>query len=137
MPTPTVLLVDDEPMIYQSLRRAMQREQLETLYAANADEALKLLGTRPVDVVIVDEHMPGLRGNQLLGRIRDKWPATIRMMLTGDCRAETVISAVNNGEIARFFLKPANETDIINQVRAALKRRATNGAANRPAALPR
>jgi DNA-binding response OmpR family regulator len=115
----------------------MHREQLETLYAANADEALKLLGQRSVDVVIVDEHMPGLSGNQLLGRIRDKWPNIVRMMLTGDSRAETVIAGVNNGEISRFFLKPANETDIINQIKAALKRRATAGVLNRPAPLPR
>ena len=137
MPAPVVLIVDDEPMVYQSLRRALQREQLETVQANNADEALKLMAQKPADVVICDELMPGLRGNLLLARIKQNWPATIRMMLTGDSRPETIINAINNGEVQRFFLKPANEIDIVKQVREALQRRASRGAIARPAPLPR
>lgn len=134
--TTVVLIVDDEPMVYQSLRRALQKEQVETLQANNGDDALKLMGSKPADVIIVDEHMPGLRGNLLLAKIRQQWPATIRMMLTGDSRPETIINAINNGGVERFFLKPANETDIVKQVREALARRAKNGAA-RPAPISR
>ena len=121
--TPVVLIVDDEPMVYQALRRALQREQLETAQANDAEQALALMGQKAVDVVIVDEHMPGLRGNLLLAKIRQQWPAAIRMMLTGDPRPETIINAINNGGVERFFLKPVNEVDIVKQVREALKRR--------------
>ena len=134
--TTVVLIVDDEPMVYQSLRRALQQEQVETLQANNGDDALRLMGQKPADVIIVDEHMPGLRGNLLLARIRQQWPATIRMMLTGDSRPETIINAINNGGVERFFLKPANETDIVKQVREALARRAKNGVA-RPSPIAR
>ena len=124
MPAPAVLIVDDEPMVCQALRRAMHREPYEVLSAANADEALKLLAERDIDVVIADENMPGLKGNMLLARIRNQWPDVVRMMLTGDARLETVVSAVNRGEIFRFFIKPANEAEIIVSVREALKARA-------------
>jgi len=137
MASPVVLIVDDEPMVYQSLRRALQREQLDTAQANDAEQALSLMAQKPADVVIVDEHMPGLRGNLLLARIRQQWPAAIRMMLTGDSRPETIISAINNGGVERFFLKPANEVDIVKQVREALKRRAAPGGPLRPSPQPR
>ena len=124
MSAPAVLIVDDEPKIYQALRRAMHREPYEVLSAADAEEALKLLAERDIDVVIADENMPGLKGSMLLARIRSQWPDIVRMMLTGDARLETVVSAVNRGEIFRFFIKPANEAEIIVSVREALKTRA-------------
>jgi len=124
MSAPAVLIVDDEPKICQALRRAMHREPYEVLSAADADEALKLLAERDIDVVIADENMPGLKGSMLLARIRSQWPDIVRMMLTGDARLETVVSAVNRGEIFRFFIKPANEAEIIVSVREALKTRA-------------
>ena len=124
MSAPAVLIVDDEPKVCQALRRAMHREPYEVLSAADADEALKLLAERDIDVVIADENMPGLKGSMLLARIRSQWPDCVRMMLTGDARLETVVSAVNRGEIFRFFIKPANEAEIIVSVREALKTRA-------------
>ena len=124
MSAPAVLIVDDEPKVCQALRRAMHREPYEVLSAADADEALKLLAERDIDVVIADENMPGLKGSMLLARIRSQWPDIVRMMLTGDARLETVVSAVNRGEIFRFFIKPANEAEIIVSVREALKTRA-------------
>jgi len=124
MSVPAVLIVDDEPNVCQALRRAMHREPYEVLSAASAEEALQLLAEREIDVVIADENMPGLKGSMLLARIRNQWPDCVRMMLTGDARLETVVSAVNRGEIFRFFIKPANEAEIIVSVREALKNRA-------------
>lgn len=124
MSVPAVLIVDDEPKICHALRRAMHREPYEVLYAAGADEALKMMAERDIDVIIADENMPGLKGSMLLARIRAQWPDVVRMMLTGDARLETVVSAVNRGEIFRFFIKPANEAEIIVSVREALKMRA-------------
>jgi DNA-binding response OmpR family regulator len=61
MSAPAVLIVDDEPKICQALRRAMHREPYEVLSAADAEEALKLLAERDIDVVIADENMPASR----------------------------------------------------------------------------
>lgn len=122
--TPVILLVDDDARVFQALRRAMYRERQEMLYAASADEALKLLAARQVDIAIVDENMPGMKGSELLVQIHRRWPDVVRMMLTGDCHLETVVSAVNRGELFRFFIKPANEAEVIISIRDALAGRA-------------
>ncbi len=131
MPQPVVLIVDDEPKIFQALRRALHRESYELLYADGGEAALKLLAERTVDVIIADENMPGMQGSVLLARARTQWPDMIRMMLTGDARLETVVAAVNKGEIYRFFTKPCNEAELIVSIRDGLQLRALKLEASR------
>jgi DNA-binding NtrC family response regulator len=127
----TVLLVDDEPMVYQAMRRALHREPYELLYAESGQQALDVLSEKPVDVVVVDENMPNMKGTALLARIRQQWPDVVRMMLTGDARLETVVAAVNRGEIFRFFVKPANDAELIVSLRDAVKLRSLKFEAGR------
>ena len=75
-------------------------------------------------MIIADENMPGMQGNVLLARCRTQWPDVVRMMLTGDARLETVMAAVNKGEIYRFFTKPCNEAELIVAIRDGLQMRA-------------
>jgi CheY-like chemotaxis protein len=119
-----VLIVDDEPKIYHALRRALHREPYDILYAASGAEALRTLSERPVDVVVADQNMPEMQGSVLLARVRQQYPDVVRMMLTGDARLETVMAAVNKGEIYRFFTKPCNEAELIISLRDALQMRA-------------
>jgi response regulator RpfG family c-di-GMP phosphodiesterase len=119
-----VLIVDDEPKIYHALRRALHREPYDVVYAPGGAEALKLLGERSVDVIIADQNMPEMQGSVLLSRVRQQFPDIVRMMLTGDARLETVMAAVNKGEIYRFFTKPCNESELIISLRDALQMRA-------------
>lgn len=119
-----LLIVDDEPRIYQALRRALHRERdWSTVYAENGEAALELLESEVIDVVIVDENMPGMSGTKLLSAVRQRWPDIIRMMLTGDARIDVLMNAVNRGEIYRFFTKPANEAELIIAIRDALQMR--------------
>jgi two-component system, probable response regulator PhcQ len=125
-----VLIVDDEPKIYQALRRALHREPYELLHAESGDAALTLLAERGgVDVIIADENMPNMRGSVLLARCKQQWPDMVRMMLTGDARLETIVAAVNKGEIYRFFIKPCNEAELIISIRDALQMRQLKAAA--------
>ena len=119
-----VLIVDDEPKIYHALRRALHREPYDVLYAAGGEDALKLLGERSIDVIIADQNMPEMQGSVLLSRVRQQYPDVVRMMLTGDARLETVMAAVNKGEIYRFFTKPCNEAELIVSIRDGLQMRA-------------
>ena len=119
-----VLIVDDEPKIYHALRRALHREPYDVVYASGGAEALKLLGERSIDVIIADQNMPEMQGSMLLSRVRQQYPDVVRMMLTGDARLETVMAAVNKGEIYRFFTKPCNESELIISLRDALQMRA-------------
>jgi two-component system probable response regulator PhcQ len=119
-----VLIVDDEPKIYHALRRALHKEPYDVLYAVGGEEALKLLSERPVDVIVADQNMPNMQGSVLLSRVRQQYPDMVRMMLTGDGRLETVMAAVNKGEIYRFFTKPCNEAELIISIREGLQMRA-------------
>lgn len=119
-----VLIVDDEPKIYHALRRALHKEPYDVLYAVGGEEALKLLSERQVDVIVADQNMPAMQGSVLLSRVRQQWPDVVRMMLTGDGRLETVMAAVNKGEIYRFFTKPCNEAELIISIREGLQMRA-------------
>ncbi len=119
--TPIVLIVDDEPKVFNALRRTLRREDFTTLYANNGEEAERVLAENDVDVALVDMHMPGMQGTQLLARMRQQWPNTVRMMLTGDTRLDIVVKAVNHGEVFRFFLKPVDEAELIVSIRDALQ----------------
>ena len=81
--TPLLLLVDDEPRILSALRRCLRREPYELIHAESCAEALRLIETQPVDVVLSDHKMPGMTGLQLLERAAKLRPQAIRLLITG------------------------------------------------------
>jgi DNA-binding NtrC family response regulator len=116
----TILLVDDEPNITDALKRALRREPFEFLTATSAAGGLQLLALQHVDVVVSDEQMPGMSGSEFLAIVREKFPHTIRMILSGQASLEAAVRAINEGEVYRFFLKPCNPTDLIFTIQQAL-----------------
>ncbi len=137
----TLLIVDDEPRIYQALRRSLHREPLEIVYADCGQAALSILESRHVDVMLADENMPGMTGSELLALVHQRWPAVVRMMLTGTAQLEVIIAAVNQGRIAKFFTKPCNEAELIIAIRDALEEknddpRSQSGPANTTGGTP-
>ena len=117
----TVLLVDDEPHVLAGLRRGFHKEPYEILCVTSADQALVYLRARTVDVVIADHDMPVMRGTTFLAKVRQEFPETIRMMLTGKPTLEVAIQAINEGAIHRFFTKPCHHVDLIITLRQALQ----------------
>ena len=117
----TILLVDDEPHVLAGLRRGFRKEPYEILYATSVDQALVYLRAKTVDVVIADHDMPAMRGTAFLAKIRQEFPETIRMMLTGKPTLEVAIQAINEGAIHRFFTKPCHPVDLIITLRQALQ----------------
>jgi serine phosphatase RsbU (regulator of sigma subunit) len=103
---PRILLVDDDPCLLAGLRRLLRnRFAVET--AASGREALQMMAAPdPYMVVVADFRMPEMNGIELLARIREIQPDTVRMMLTGSTDLGTAIQAVNQGQIFRFHLKP-------------------------------
>ena len=117
----TVLVVDDEPAIREMLTDALAREPYEVLCAGSAEEALTVLAAEPVDVVISDEVMPGMSGSEFLAIVRQQYPDTVRVVLTGYASLEAAVRAINEGEIYRFFTKPCNMVDLVATIRQALQ----------------
>ncbi|GGY59881.1 ATPase, T2SS/T4P/T4SS family [Marinobacter zhanjiangensis] len=116
-----LLLVDDEPNILSALKRVFKRENYELLFARNAAEALKVLEREPVELIMTDFMMPGMNGSELLRTVREHWPRTIRIMLTGQANTDAVMGSIKDGAVYRFILKPWNDDDLRLTIALALE----------------
>jgi response regulator RpfG family c-di-GMP phosphodiesterase len=115
-----ILLVDDDSNVLDGYRRSLSREfLLET--AIGADQGLALIEKNgPYAVVVSDMRMPGMNGIQLLSTVRNAWPDTVRIILTGNADLETAIDAINEGSIFRFLMKPCEREVMAKTLTAAL-----------------
>ena len=115
-----VLCVDDEPNILSSLRRMLSLEGFQVSTADSGAAALALMAKEPADVVISDLQMPQMNGAELLAKIHQQWPKTMRLMLTGASDMSGAIEAINKGEIYRYVAKPWNDEELISTIQSAL-----------------
>lgn len=118
----TILLVDDEENILKSLKRLLRKDGYEILIANSGQEALDLLEKNRVQVVLSDQRMPNMTGSELLEKVRQLYPETVRMILSGYADFESVVDAINNGKIFRFLNKPWNDEDIRENVKSAFEK---------------
>ncbi len=114
-----ILFVDDEVHILDSMRRQLRKRfNIET--AESGQKALEILKTNgPFSVIVSDMRMPIMDGVELLATIKDMYPDTVRMMLTGNADQETAIEAVNKGQIFRFLNKPCSVATLVTSLALA------------------
>jgi len=117
-----ILLVDDEANVLAALNRALYEEAYQVHTAAGGEQALEIMQAHRFKVVISDERMPGMPGSEFLTRVRERHPDTMRILLTGHATLAAATTAVNQGEIYRFFTKPWNDTEIRFAVRSAIEK---------------
>ncbi|MBF1165380.1 MAG: EAL domain-containing protein, partial [Dechloromonas agitata] len=117
----TLLLVDDEPHILSSLTRLLRREGYTILTATSPTEAFEILAQQPIQVVISDQRMPDMSGTEFLSRVRQIYPATIRLVLTGYTDLQSVTDAINHGAIYKFLTKPWDDDQLREQIREAFR----------------
>jgi DNA-binding NtrC family response regulator len=117
-----ILLVDDEVQVVNALRRALLDEDYEILSAQGGTEALKILATRTIKVIVCDERMPGMSGAELLSIVNRRHSDTVRILLTGQATTEGAMKAVNEGEVCRYFSKPWNDLELKLAIRAAIEK---------------
>lgn len=116
-----VLFVDDEPNVLSAIKRHL-RKKFCIRTAQSGAEALKLMKhDGPFAVIISDMRMPEMNGIQLLAKVKDIAPETVRMMLTGNADQETAIAAVNQGSIFRFLNKPCAPEMLEGSVSAGIE----------------
>jgi DNA-binding NtrC family response regulator len=101
----TLLVVDDEADVVQSLQDLLRREY-RVLGATRAREGLRLLHEQPVHVVMTDQHMPEMSGVDFLRSARRDRPDAIRLLFTGYADLKAVIDAINEGHVYRYITKP-------------------------------
>lgn len=114
----TLLVVDDEVDVLESLRHLFRR-QYRVIVASSAAEALELLERFEVHIILSDQRMPGMTGDVFLGEARKRFPDAIRMMFTGYADIQAVINAVNEGAIFRYIVKPWDTAELEAIVRQA------------------
>jgi len=122
LPRARILVVDDEEPLRQTMMVILGREY-EVLTAADANEAQAILDEHPVDLVLTDERMPGVRGTDLLARVRERDPDIVRIVLTAYNEPDAMLRAINEGEVLRFLLKPCNPAVLRQEISEALERR--------------
>ncbi|MBI9104852.1 MAG: response regulator [Spirochaetales bacterium] len=101
-----VLIVDDEADIRNVLLRQLRKEPIELLFASSGQDALSILETNIIHLVITDQKMPGMSGVDFLRQVKRKWPDVIRLLISGYIETELLINAINKGEVYRFITKP-------------------------------
>jgi response regulator RpfG family c-di-GMP phosphodiesterase len=115
-----VLLVDDEVAILDGLRRQL-RKKFRVHTANGAAEALQLLQTESVAVVVSDMRMPQMDGAAFLSRVRALYPDVVRILLTGQTDTQAAINAVNEGQIYRFLTKPCPPEVLLGEIGDAVE----------------
>ncbi len=121
--TVRILCVDDEKNTLRALGRVFLDEGYEILTAETGLEGIAVLeGSSPVQVVISDYRMPGMNGVEFLRLVRERWPQTVRIILSGYADTASVVDAINEGQIYKFVPKPWNDDDLRVTVVNALER---------------
>lgn len=117
----TLLLVDDEPNIINALKRTLRRDGYQIVTANSAAEGLNLLAEHNIGVIVSDQRMPLMTGVDFLRKVKELYPRTLRMVLSGYTDLESVTSAINEGAIYRFMTKPWDDEQIRNNIRQAFE----------------
>ncbi len=120
-PHHTILLVDDERNVINSLKRLLRKENYTVLTAASGTEGLTLLEENEVHLVISDQRMPGMSGTEFLAEVKTRHPDTIRITLTGYTEVDAITEAINKGHIYKFLLKPWNDQNLKLEIKQALE----------------
>jgi two-component system, probable response regulator PhcQ len=120
---PIVLLIDDDVIALDDLERALCKLPYQVFNACSGDEAMEILKSHDIDVIVVDEVMPGVSGGDLLAWAAENVPDTMRIMLTGNISAPTAIRAINEGRVYNFFTKPCDNAQLAVAIRKAVEHR--------------
>ncbi|MDM3871723.1 response regulator [Porticoccus sp. W117] len=118
--TEKVLFVDDESSILDGYRRTL-RKRFTVVTALGGKEALSLMETEgPTPVVVSDMNMPEMNGVEFLCEVKNRYPDTVRLMLTGNADQQTAVSAINTSDVYRFLNKPCPPDQMAQVIDAAL-----------------
>jgi two-component system response regulator HydG len=119
---PTILIVDDEPGILDSLHKVFERESLRVITAHGGEEALDLLRREPVSILLTDLVMPGMSGLDLLKASRSVSPETETILMTAYGTVENAVEAMRQGAYD-FVIKPYKRAHVVRAVTKALEKR--------------
>ncbi len=124
-----IICIDDEPFILHSLREQILRgigENYQIEIAESGEEAFELCAEltsqrMAISLIICDHFLPDMLGDEILCQLHDRYPQTLKILLTGQASFEAVIKTVNQANLYRYIAKPWNEMDLLLTVKEALR----------------
>lgn len=118
-----ILCVDDERNVLRALERIFLDDDYEIVLAGSGEEGLKIMEeSGPFQVVVSDYRMPVMNGVEFLKGVYDRWPQTVRIVLSGYADASAIVAAINEGHIYRFIPKPWNDDELRVTIQNCLER---------------
>lgn len=118
-----ILLVDDEVAILRALQRVLTRAGFRVFICESAAAGLTLLTEQQVALVISDFRMPGMNGSEFLARVKELYPQTLGVILSGYADREALLASLNSGAAWKFLEKPWDDVQLLKDVDAALAER--------------
>ena len=115
----TLLLVDNDPNALSALHRLFRRDNYRILTAMSPAEGFEMLALHQVHVVVCEQRMPIMSGTEFLSKVKELYPDTIRIILSGYTGLEAVLDSINRGAIYRFYTKPWDDTQLRDNIRLA------------------
>ena len=120
-----LLLVDDEPDFKEVMLKHLSRKGIRLSVAECCLDALDELDTAPADVVIMDMHMPGENGIQCLRKVKERWPLTEVIILTGHASVQSGIEGMQSGAFD-YCIKPIDVRELLEKVELAAQKALIN-----------
>ena len=117
---PLVLVVDDEVRSQDAMRRTLD-EDFTVITASDASAARRLMEQQEVQVILCDQRMPGMTGVSFLKEVRERWPDTVRIVISGYTDSEDIIAGINDAGIYQYILKPWVPDYLLTTVRNAVE----------------
>lgn len=116
----SILIVDDDDRMRELIEYILKHKNYDITLADSGEEAIQACSIRFFDVVISDHMMPGIKGLDLLISLREKFPKTKRILITGYADLDTALSAINRGAVHHFLTKPFDPDILIDAVEDSL-----------------
>lgn len=119
-PKPMVIFVDDEPLLLKSVNRIVRNEPYDKQFAATGWQALEIMRQTRVHVIVSDLKMPEMDGLTLLKKVRNDYPDTVRIILSGQTDIGLALEAIHAGNVYRYITKPYDDRELLQTIRQAL-----------------
>lgn len=117
----TLLLVDNDTQVLTTLRTLLRQDGYHILSAQSVAKGFELLALHPVQVILCDQCMPTMPGTVFLDRVKDLYPDTFRIVLSGHADLESIMEAINLGAIHRSYIKSGDKKVLRDNVREAFR----------------
>jgi len=115
----TLLIVDDEPQVINSIVRILRKEKIHILTAGSGAKAMEMIKRQPVSVVLSDQNMPMMDGISFLEKVREYDDNIVRILLTGYASVDSAIDAINRTQVFELLTKPWDSDELIRTLNRA------------------